>query len=195
MRKRGEAGGPNNEWMLYGNIGGPGGNWMWADLTKLAEPPKIPNSFQVKRVTTQAMLDEWTKINARGFGSADYSSFHAAYARHGFGPNAQAIHFIGYQENVPVTSSTLLVAGGSASVHNVSTPTELRRQGYGGAITRAALQYAIEAGFQETWIWSSNLGKSVYAKLGFTMTDFGIREYQWKKIASERSLNRKEKRQ
>lgn len=181
LRKRGESGGPDVEWMLYGDIGGPGGNWMWADLTVLADSPSAPDGFHVKRVTNQALFDEWTEINAKGFGSDDYSSFHAAYSRHGFGPDAQAIHFIGYLDDAPVTSATLLIAGGSASVYNVSTPTELRRQGFGGAITHTALQHARGTGYQETWIWSSNLGKSVYAKLGFMMTDFGIREYQWKK--------------
>lgn len=178
---RGETGGPDGGWMLYGHIGGPGGNWMWADLTALPESPTQPAGFHVKQVTDQSMLDEWVEINARGFGSSDYGSFHAAYARHGFGEDALAIHFIGYVGEEPVTSATLLAAGGSASVYNVSTPENLRRRGYGGAITHAALQHAIMRGYRWTWIWSSSLGKSVYEKLGFVMTDFGIREYQWRK--------------
>lgn len=181
LRKWDEAGGADGEWMLYGNIGGPGGNWMWADLTTLGEPPAVPGGFYVKQVMNQAMFDEWTVINAKGFGADDYTAFHAAYSRHGFGPDAQAVHFIGYLGEAPVTSATLLVAGGSASVYNVSTPTELRSQGFGGAITHAALQAARDRGYHDTWIWSSDLGKSVYAKLGFVLTDFGIREYQWKK--------------
>jgi ribosomal protein S18 acetylase RimI-like enzyme len=178
---RAEAGGPHDEWMLYGNIGGPGGTWMLADLTALPASTPVPDNFHVKQVGDQAMLDEWTKINARGFGGSDYSAFHAAYARHGFGPHAQAVHFIGYMGDEPVTSSTLLMAGGSASVYNVSTPTDLRRRGFGGAITQAALQHAFERGYLSAWIWSSPLGKGVYAKLGFVVTDFGVREYQWKK--------------
>lgn len=180
LRQRGEAGGPDGEWMLHGHIGGPGGNWMWADLTTIS-PPTLPDGFHVKQVTDQTLLDEWTAINAKGFGADDYSAFHAAYSRHGFGPNAQAVHFIGYLGDHPVTSATLLMAGGSASVYNVSTPTELRRQGFGGAITHAALQQARNRGYRSTWIWSSSLGKGVYAKLGFVLTDFGVREYQWKK--------------
>ncbi len=181
LRAFGDAGGPSGEWMLYGNIGGPGGTWMWADLTTLSARPPVPDGFHIKRVTDQGLLDEWTEINARGFGSSNYSAFHAAYTRHGFGPSAQAVHFIGYLGDEAVTSATLLMAGGSASVYNVSTPTELRRQGFGGAITHAALRQAQNRGYRSTWIWSSPLGKSVYAKLGFVVTDFGIREYQWKK--------------
>ncbi|MCB0189642.1 MAG: hypothetical protein KDE31_35470, partial [Caldilineaceae bacterium] len=164
LRKRGEVGGPAGEWMLHGQIGGPGGNWMWLDLTTLGAPPATPDGFHVKQVINQAMFDEWTVINATGFGADDYSAFHAAYSRHGFGPDAQAIHFIGYVGTAAVTSATLLVAGGSASVYNVSTPTALRRQGLGGAITHAALQVARARGYRDTWIWASDLGKSVYAK-------------------------------
>lgn len=178
---RGEAGGPNGEWMLYGNIGGPGGTWMWADLTALPASPPVPDGFHVKQVVDQEMFNGWAMINARGFGSSDFSAFHAAYSRHGFGPDAQALHFTGYLEDEAVTSATLLMAGGSASVYNVSTPTELRRQGFGGAITHAALRLAHDRGYRTSWIWSSSLGKGVYAKLGFVVTDFGIREYQWKK--------------
>ena len=178
---RSEAGGPGGEWMLYGNIGGPGGTWMFADLTALLDRPPDPDEFHVKQVADQGMLDEWAEINARGFGSSDYSAFHAAYSRHGFGSDAQAVHFIGYLGDEPVTSATLLMAGGSASVYNVSTPTELRRQGFGSAITHAALKHAHDRGYHSAWIWSSPLGKGVYAKLGFVVTEFGIREYQWKK--------------
>lgn len=181
LHNRGAAGGPNGEWMLYGKIGGPGGNWMWLDLATLGVPPTTPDGFHVKQVLDQTMFEEWTAINARGFGADDYNAYHAAYSRHGFGQEAEAIHFIGYLGEEPVTSSTLLVAGGSASVYNVSTPTELRRQGFGGAITHAALREARNRGHDWSWIWSSDLGKSVYAKLGFVLTDFGIREYQWKK--------------
>lgn len=181
LQVHGEASGPNGEWMLYGNIGGPGGTWMWIDLAALADRPPVPDNFHVKQVVNQSMLDEWTAINASGFGATDYSAFHAAYSRHGFGADAQAIHFIGYLDEQPVTSATLLLAGGSASVYNVSTPPALRRQGFGGAITHAALQQARDRGFHAAWIWSSSLGKRVYAKLGFIVTDFGVREYQWKK--------------
>lgn len=181
---RGEAGGPDGEWVLYGNIGGPPGTWMLADLAALPDSTPVATGFHVERVTNQRMFDEWSEINARGFGASDYTDYHAAYSRHGFGADAQAVHFIGYVGDEAVTSSTLLVGGGSASVYNVSTPVELRRQGFGGAITHAALQHARNLGYRWTWIWSSPLGKSVYAKLGFVVTDFGIREYQWKKRSS-----------
>ena len=181
LKAIGEAGGPEGEWMLYGNIGVQPGTWMVIDLTELAAGPPVADGFHVRQVVDQTLFDVWTEINARGFGSSDYSKFHAAYSRHGFGADAQAIHFIGYLDEEPVTSSTLLVAGGCVSVYNVSTPTDLRRQGFGSAITRAALQHAQSLGYRSSWIWSSNLGRGVYTKLGYVITDLGIREFQWRK--------------
>jgi GNAT superfamily N-acetyltransferase len=175
------TGGPDGKWELYGDIGGPGGNWIWADLNTLPDSMSVPEGFRVKRVTDQSMLDEWIEINARGFGATDYGTFHAAYARHGFGEDALVNHYIGYVDEEPVTSSTLLIAGGSASAYNISTPEALRRQGFGAAITHATLQAAAQRGYRWSWIWSSSLGKSVYERLGFVMADFGIREYQWRK--------------
>ncbi len=181
LKERGAAGGPGGEWMLYGNIGKEPGTWLVIDLTSL--PPSVPvaQGFRVEQVTNPEQFDIWLDINARGFGSKDYSVFRAAYLRHGFGEDAQAIHFIGYQHDAPVTSSTLLLAGGSASAYNISTPVDLRRQGFGAAITHATFQAARERGYPSGWIWSSPMGRSVYQRTGFVITDFGIREYQWKK--------------
>jgi hypothetical protein len=170
----------NGEWILYGNVGVQPGTWMVTDLNMLA-PYAPPAGFHVKQVTDQSLLDVWIDINARGFGSEDYSVFHAAYTHHGFGPGAEVTHFIGYVDDEPVTSSTLLADGVSASAYNISTPITLRRQGLGSAITHATFQHARDFGYRWSWIWSSPMGKSVYARLGFVITDLGIREYQWKK--------------
>lgn len=175
---------PPDGWRLYGEIGGRGGTWMIIDLAKLRQPHPLPAEFQIDQVADQDQLTTWLDVNARGFGSGDYSTFRFAYRRHGFGADAQAIHFIGYLDHTPVTSATLLLAGGCASVYNVSTPPDYRRQGFGSAITHAALQFAQARGYAHAWIMASQQGKSVYAGLGFTVTDFGMREYQWRKTAA-----------
>jgi ribosomal protein S18 acetylase RimI-like enzyme len=177
----GREGGPDEAWTLVGKIGGPGGTWMWADPTSLSGHPPVSPDFHVNWVSDQTLLKEWTQINAAGFGSGDYQAFYDAYSRHGFGPDAIARHCVGFLDNQPVTSASLLLAGGIASVYNVSTPEPLRRQGFGSAITYAALQEAQKQGYQSAFIWSSPMGRGVYSKLGFVVTDFGIREYQWQK--------------
>lgn len=123
-------------------------------------------------------LAAWVRISEAGFES-ELGCFYDAYARHGYGPDARSLHFIGYLGDVPVTSGTLLDAGGTASIYDVSTPPALRGQGFGGAITRHLMQLIRDRGHAETWIWSSQLGQSVYQHLGYVAADFGLREHTW----------------
>jgi ribosomal protein S18 acetylase RimI-like enzyme len=161
-----------------GMPGGPGGFWLWADLARLEPGPAMPAPFRIEQVHDDAAMAAWVQISEAGFGEA-LGCFYDAYARHGYGPAAYSLHFIGYLGDVPVTSATLLEAGGTASIYDVSTPPALRRQGFGGAITRALLQHIRERGYNETWIWSSAAGKGVYEALGYVEADFGLREHKW----------------
>lgn len=158
---------------------GPGGTWMLADLSDLAQPGSLPAGFRVVRVSDRAMLTSWWEVSGAGFGS-DVQIHFDAYARHGFGSDAVSLHYIGYHHDTPVTSATLLLAGGIAGIWDVSTPPAVRGRGYGSAITSVMLQIAREHGYSHAWVWSSIMGKEVYRKLGFVAADFGIREYQWR---------------
>jgi hypothetical protein len=162
-----------------GMRGGYGGIWMLADLASLPGAPAAPDAFHIEQVCDTTVLEVWKRVSSEGFGG-DTQIYYDAYARHGFGPDAISLHYIGYLDDLPVTSATLLMAGGIASVYDVSTPPSLRRQGFGGAVTFAMLREAQWRGYRHAWIWSSQLGQSIYRKLGFVAADFGIREYQWR---------------
>src|SRR5262249_56676142 len=101
--------------------------------------------------------------------------------RHGFGKDAVSLHYIGYLGSRPVTSGTLLLAGGCAAIYDVSTPKADRRQGFGAAITHAMMRAARERGHAWAWLQSSPVGRGVYAALGFAEVDIGMREYRWKR--------------
>jgi hypothetical protein len=161
-----------------GMPGGPGGFWLWADLSQLAARRAAPDGFRVEQVRDDDAMATWVQISEAGFGEA-LGCFYDAYARHGYRPDAFSLHYIGYLGDTPVTSATLLDAGGTASVYDVSTPPALRRQGFGGAITHALMGLIRERGHGETWIWSSAAGKGVYQQLGYVEADFGLREHKW----------------
>jgi len=168
-----------------GMSGGPGGIWMIADLTSLPGQFSRPDRFRISRVLNAKMLDTWKQVSAAGFGF-DAQIYFDAYARRDFGSEAVSLHYIGYQQDEPVTSSTLLMAGDIAGIWDVSTPASFRGQGYGSAITLAMMQEAHDRGYQHAWVWSSNMGKRVYEKVGFVAADFGIREYQWRQRETSR---------
>jgi GNAT superfamily N-acetyltransferase len=165
---------------LAGETGGPGGIWMSADLTSLPGAPSVPAGFRIEYVRDHAMLEEWKQVSGSGF-EVDVQIYYDAYARHSFGPDAASLQYIGYLDDTPVTSSTLLLESGIAGIYDVSTPPSFRRQGFGGAITFAMMQEAQKRGYPSAWIWSSTMGQGVYRELGFVAAEFGIREYQWRK--------------
>jgi GNAT superfamily N-acetyltransferase len=161
-----------------GMVGGPGGTWMLTELPARPSPFAIPERFRIEQVRTLEMLDVWRQVSAMGFG-VDVQIHADAYARHGFGPAAISLHFTGYLDDAPVTSATLLLAGGIAGIWDVSTPPAVRGQGFGSAITLYMLHEAHQRGYRQAWVWSSTMGKGVYRNVGFVAADVGIREYQW----------------
>jgi ribosomal protein S18 acetylase RimI-like enzyme len=167
-----------------GMPGGKGGNWLWVDLTSLGAAPFVAASFHVEQIRDDESMAKWVHVSEAGFGG-DLRCFYDAYARHGYGPEAFSLHYIGYLGDTPVTSGTLLDAGGTASIYDVSTPPAFRRQGLGSALTYALMVEIRNRGYNDTWIWSSNMAKSVYQKLGYVDANFGLHEHSWNKRLSD----------
>jgi GNAT superfamily N-acetyltransferase len=158
---------------------GLAGTWMIADLAALPEAKPPPSGFSVRQVRDDGMLEVWKQVSSAGFGE-DEQIYYDAYARHGYGPDAQSLHYIGYAGEQPVTSGTLLLGDGIPGLYNISTPPAARGRGYGQALTAHMLQQAIVRGSATVWTWASDDGKSTYEKLGFVQHDFGVREYAWR---------------
>jgi GNAT superfamily N-acetyltransferase len=159
---------------------GKGGNWLWADLTSLGSAPSVQGGFHIEQVRDDQGMAEWVRVSEAGFG-AQLGCYYDAYALHGYGPKAFSLHYIGYLGNTPVTSGTLLEAGGCASIYDLSTPPAYRRQGWGSLLMHALMVEIRSRGYPDTWTWSSKMGKPVYQKLGYIEADFGLRENKWRK--------------
>ena len=162
-----------------GMPGGPGGTWMLADLTSLPHAPPAPDRLRIERVSSSDMLEQWQQVSSEGFGR-NSRVFYDAFQRSGLAADSRSLHYIGYLDDRPVTSSTLLLAEGIAGLFDISTPPAFRRQGLAGAITQAMMLEAARRGYRAAWVWSSRMGRGVYSRCGFVAADFGIREYQWR---------------
>ena len=163
-----------------GMPGGPGGYWLWANLAALKAGPTVPDNFRIEQVGDDQQMAEWTRVSEAGFGMK-LAVYYDAYTRHGYGPDAFSLHYIGYLDDTPVTSGTLLDAGGCAAIYDLSTPPAFRRQRFGGAMTHYLMQETRRRGYATTWIWSSNMAQSLYRSLGFVDADFGLRVHEWHK--------------
>lgn len=75
--------------------------------------------------------------------------------------------FLGWYRGKPVASSVLFTSAGVAGVYFVGTMPEVRRRGFGGALTAAALGEGRRRGFRFGALQATSMGVSVYRRLGF----------------------------
>ena len=72
-----------------------------------------------------------------------------------------------YDGSDPVSTATLVVVDGVAAVFGVGTLPECRRQGWGRAVTLAALHEGVRRGADLSYLNPSDSGEPVYRALGF----------------------------
>jgi len=161
-----------------------GGRWMAADLARLPDQAAVPANFRIERVQDERQLQAWLVASAAGFETTvpRAQPYYDAYACLGLAADAAFQHLIGYLDETPVTSSTLLLAEGIAGIFDVSTPPDFRRRGFGRAITLAAMREARARGYRYACLQASEEGFSVYQKLGF-VTQFQAHDYVWEQQA------------
>lgn len=161
-----------------GMVGNLAGNWLWRSLEDISDVQPKYGRLEMKRVANDQELELWIELSERGF-DCKLPLFRHAYRLHGYGRDAFSDHYLGFAEGECVVSGTVLKAGGTMSIYDLSTPPEHRGKGYGGAMTYEFLKLIRSHGFSDTWIWGSNMAKSLYMEFGFRECDFGIREYPW----------------
>jgi GNAT superfamily N-acetyltransferase len=161
--------------------------WMLADLAALPDLPWL-DDFRVEQVSDLKMLETWQQASALGFeiDPQGVQIYYDAYARQLQAASPTAVQHIGFWRDRPVTSSTLLLADGIAGVYDVSTPPQFRQRGFAAAITQAIVREARDHGYQHACLIASEMGASVYARVGFS-TRVWFPEYTWRR----RSLSEK----
>src|SRR5262249_51491061 len=139
----------------------------------LPSPAPMPQNFRIEVADSPLSMDAWRRALTAGFGFSEAAGqrYHDAYIGQ---PRSSAnverrIEYVGYFEDVPVSSSMLLLAGGIACIWDVATVPEHRRKGYGACITRAGLDDARRRGYRYASLNSSDLGYPVYRSLGFNV--------------------------
>jgi len=76
-------------------------------------------------------------------------------------------HYIGWLDNVPVGTATLVLASRVAGIWNVGTLPEYRKKGIATAIMRHILMEARSLGYQSSMLLASDEGLPLYARLGY----------------------------
>ena len=140
---------------------------MAMDLSALPEEMSLPSDLVIERVSDEAHLAEWTATFGSGFGigPAGVRWFGEMLRRLGLGGPWH--YYLGRSAGGHVATSASFFAAGVAGIYCVSTLEQARRQGFGAALTLAALREARDLGFTLGVLGSSEMGYSVYRRLGF----------------------------
>ena len=155
--------------------------WMFRSLHDLVAPASLA-ACRIGPVTDMPGLRAWWTASAQGFGMTQRTAqiWYDAYRRHGFGPHAYAIHYIGSVDRGTrdvVSSATLVLAGGIAGIYDVSTLPKFRRMGYASALLGSMLAAARRHGYTYAGLQTAD-AVPFYERLGFTV-GFQENEYFW----------------
>jgi GNAT superfamily N-acetyltransferase len=154
---------------------------MALDLSALPAKLHSPPGLVIDRVRDEQDLVIWTRTLAAGFGEGEREAAWVGemYRRIGLGDQLPWRHYLGRLGGVPVATASLFLGAGVAGIYFVFTVLEARRQGIGAAITHAALRDAHALGYRVGVLGASELGYSVYQRLGFQeCCRIGI--YEWR---------------
>ena len=148
--------------------------------------PHIPG-FTIERVTDTASFARWYEATVAGFFPHTPSLgkiYFDAYTMLGFDPQGPFLHYTGYMNGEPVTSSTLLFTEDMAGIYDVSTIPAARGKGFGSAITVAPLLEAQAHGYRYVCLQSTQMGLPVYQRLGFKK-QYSEHKYLWRPGSSD----------
>jgi ribosomal protein S18 acetylase RimI-like enzyme len=153
---------------------------MIADLTTVPLDAPLPPGITMRQLTRVDELADWLAVFTVVFSSPEHEHavWREAYARCGVGESKPWQHFVAFDGDRPLATTSVHVDGDLAGVYFVATMPEARGRGIGSAVTRAAMRYASDAGATRAALQSSDVGVSVYRGLGFVERCV-VSAYEW----------------
>jgi GNAT superfamily N-acetyltransferase len=168
----GPASGPANvagelERRRFSKVNEPPG--MAASLESLATIER-ERELEVRRVCDADLVDDWFSVFAPAFelSRAAARAFRDLIVAGGFADAAPMRNYVGYEDDRPVATGSLVPAAGVGGIYNIATRAERRGRGIGRAITLALMHEAAEMGYEVAILWSTSAGLPVYRRLGFS---------------------------
>ena len=130
------------------------------------EPAPVPG-LEVRVVTTPEDRSLYCEADREEYSDQD---FQLAMATAVSTMDGVTMH-LGLVDGAPVARSMAVVHQGVVGIHNVYVAPSRRRQGLGAALTAAAIESGRTAGATAACLEATELGFSVYQKMGFRRID------------------------
>lgn len=147
---------------------------MFVDILTLSPMESPIENFRIEKVNKDRPEQQalWARTAAKGFGEPESVATPVAELESTFDNShyKAAHHYIGYLNDVPVASSSMVLDSGVAGIYAVATAPEARRKGIGAAMTRMPLLEAKEMGYHVGILQASAMGYPVYKRIGFQET-------------------------
>ncbi len=140
---------------------------MAANLGKLKPGSPAPSGLSIRPVEDLPTLQVWARTFITGYELPGTLASVLFDLMASLGLELPLRHYLGYLHGEPVTASTLFLGAGVAGIYNVATVPEARGQGLGSLLTLIPLQDAQALGYRAGVLQSSEMGFSVYRRLGF----------------------------
>jgi ribosomal protein S18 acetylase RimI-like enzyme len=153
---------------------------MAANLESLDESLLSLDLFAIVPALDDSTLQEWVTVVCASQDMPVIAARAWTQATQALGTdNAPWRLYVGYWSGRPVASSLLFKGAGVAGLYGIGTIPEVRRKGFGKAITLKPLLDARAEGYRYGVLISSDEGLSMYQRLGFHLVDILIRRYMW----------------
>jgi ribosomal protein S18 acetylase RimI-like enzyme len=140
---------------------------MAADLSRLKPGSAAPAGLSIQRVQDLEALRVWARTFIIGYELPGSMAVALYDLMAGLGLDLPLRHYVGFMDGEPVAASTLFLGAGVAGIYNVATIPEARGQGLGSLLTLTPLREAQALGYRAGVLQSSEMGFSVYRRLGF----------------------------
>ena len=111
------------------------------------------------------LFEDHADVSAPGFGTPRH--YLQALASPSFLDRDDVVIYADYVAGRPVASSMVLFVDGAVNVFNVVTDPDFRQRGYAAAMTIRATIDGFSAGCTAAYLESSQMGVSIYLRLGF----------------------------
>jgi GNAT superfamily N-acetyltransferase len=142
---------------------------MALEISSLIGDLPEPSGLVIERVADIETLQIWCSVGIIGFDMPDFvgDPFVDLFSSLGFETDLPLINYLGCLDGEPVAISSLFLGAGVAGIYNVATIPSARGKGIGTAMTAWAIGQARAMGYRVAILQASEMGVSVYGRLGF----------------------------